>query len=239
MNPRQRRGVLLIGLSVVGAIAVFLAVSGFVADVRAQVGNLEQVVRLTTDVAPFVPIPAEAIEISEMPARWKPVLAIGSPQELEGMVLATGLPAGTLLESGDIIPPPSIPPGQRQIAILVDAETGVGGNIQVGDIVDVIATRRGQEPEVPSAEITIQQAQILSIGAPTVQEGVDPTTGGFASNDVVPITFVLSPADVLRLAYVESFAVTVRLALRSPADSSTLDPPERVYAPAAQGGGPP
>ncbi len=236
MNPRQRRGVLLIVLSVVGAVAVFLAVSGYVADVGRQVGPMEPVVRLTVDVRAFEAIPAEAVEVVEMPARWKPPLALTSAADLQGRVPATDLPAGTLLEAGDVTAPPEIGEGQRQIASLVDAESGVAGNIGVGDVVDVVATRAGFDGEPARSEITIQGARILSIGTPQVEEGVDPATGAFAANEVVPITFVLDTADVLRLAYVESFASTVRLALRAPDDDSSLDPPERIYAPTGAGG---
>ncbi|HUG85193.1 MAG TPA: Flp pilus assembly protein CpaB [Euzebya sp.] len=236
MNPRQRRGVLLIALSVVGAVSVFVAASGFIADIQRQVGPLESVVQLTTDVVAFQPIPPEAVEVLEMPTRWRPGLALRSPAELQGMVPLTDLPAGTLLEAGDIAPPPDIGPGQRQIAILVDAETGVAGNIGVGDVVDIVATRAGFDDQPARAEIAIEGATILSIGTPQVEESVDPGTGAFATGQVVPITFVLGTADVLRLAYVESFATTVRLALRSPLEDDVLEPPERVYAPTSTTG---
>jgi pilus assembly protein CpaB len=240
MNPRQRRGILLVALSTVGAVAVFLAVSGFVADVQRQVEPLLPVVRLSTDVVAFQPIPEESVEVLQMPERWRPPLALSGPGELEGLVPLTDLPAGTLLEAGDVAPPPGIGPGERQIAILVDAETAVAGNVGVGDVVDVIATRQGFEGAPARAEIAIEGARILSIGTPQAEEGVDPATGNFATGQVVPITFVLQTDDVLRLAYVESFATTVRLALRSPADDSPpLAAPQRVYAPtSAQGGAP-
>jgi pilus assembly protein CpaB len=241
MNPRQRRGVLLVVLSTIGAVAVFLSVSGFVADVQRQVGPLEQVVRLTTDVVAFQPIDPASVEVLEMPARWRPPLSVTTLGELDGVVPVADLPAGTLLQSGDLTAPPAIGPGERQIAILVDAETGVAGNIGVGDVVDVVATRQGLEGEPARAEIAIEAARILSIGTPQADEGVDPATGAFATGQVVPITFVLQTDDVLRLAYVESFATNVRLALRSPVDDSPpLALPERVFAPtSAQSGGAP
>lgn len=239
MNPRQRRGVLLVLLSAVGAVAVFVAVSGYVADVGRQVGALNPVVRLTQDVPAFTPIPAEAIEVVDVPDLWRPPLALGSPAEVEGLVPAVDLLAGTVLEAGDVTTPPEVGEGERQIAILVDAETGVAGEIQVGDVVDIIATRDNVDGEPPRAEIAIEAARILSIGTPQLEEGVDPATGAFAANQRVPITFVLPTSDVLRLAYVESYATTVRLALRNPTDDGQLQAPERVYAPQPSGGGAP
>ena len=235
MNPRQRRGVLLIVLSAIGAVVVFATVAGYVADVQRQVGPLEPVVRLTADVPAYAPIPADALEVVEMPGHWRPPLAVRSAAELDGLVPTADLPAGTLLQAGDVAPRPEVGEGQRQIAILVDAETGVAGNIGVGDVVDIIATRRGEGDDPASAEIAIEAARILSIGTPQVSEGVDPATGAFAADQVVPVTFVLPTSDVLRLAYVESFATSVRLALRAPTDAGTLQPPERVYAPTATG----
>lgn len=230
MNPRQRRGVLLVAVSVIGAIAVFLSVSGFVADIASQVGPVTQVVRLTTDVNAFEPVPEESLELVDMPRRWLPPLALEATADIAERVPAVALPAGTVLQEGDLTDPPSIPVGQRQIAILVDAETGVAGNIGVGDIVDIVATRQGFEQDLASAEIAIEAARILSIGAPQPDDAPDASTG-FAGGEVVPITFVLPTDDVLRLAYVESFASTVRLALRAPNDETGLAPPERVYAP--------
>jgi hypothetical protein len=37
MNPRQRRGILLLTLSALGLLGVFVLVAGYVADVRAEV----------------------------------------------------------------------------------------------------------------------------------------------------------------------------------------------------------
>ena len=42
-----------------------------------------------------------------------------------------------------LIAPPQLAPGQRELAILVDAETGVAGKIGPDSIVDVIATYPG------------------------------------------------------------------------------------------------
>jgi hypothetical protein len=40
MNPRQRRGVLLMGLAGVAGLVVFLSVSSYVAEVSSQVGPM-------------------------------------------------------------------------------------------------------------------------------------------------------------------------------------------------------
>ncbi len=240
MNPRQRRGLLLIGVSVVGAVAVFLSVTNFVADVQSQVGPLSAVLRLTSAVAAFQPIPPDALEVVQIPDRWRPPNALAEAGDLGDRVPTNDLPPNTVLQEGMLLEAPALRPGERQLAILINAETGVGGVIGVGDVVDIIATREGQQDELPTAEIVIQGARILSLGAPHVEEETT-VSGGFAQNEVVPVTFALPPDDVLRLAWIESFAVSVRLALRSPVDEEVLEPEQSRFVPvdpdAGVGGG--
>ena len=46
MNPRQRRGILLLTLSALGLLGVFVLVAGYVADVRGEVEPKVQVLTL-------------------------------------------------------------------------------------------------------------------------------------------------------------------------------------------------
>ena len=229
MNPRQRRGVLLMAVSVVGAVAVFLSVSNFVADVRSQVGPTAPVVRLVADVDAYAPVPPEAVEVVEVPERWRPPNALEDVLDVGDLVPSAPLPRGTVLQAGMLQPPATISEGQRELAILVDAETGVAGKIQAGSLVDIIATRENADGP-PSAEIVIEAARIVSVGTPTTTARQS-VTGAFAEGQVVPVTFSLPPDDVLRLAWIESFAATVRLALRAPLDEDLLEPEQRVYQP--------
>ena len=50
MNPRQRRGVLLILVTVLGAIVTFIAVFNYVQSVSSQVGPKTTVLELSKDV---------------------------------------------------------------------------------------------------------------------------------------------------------------------------------------------
>lgn len=229
MNPRQRRGVILIALSVVGAVAVFVSVSNYVAQVRSQVGPETTVLRLVRDAQAFEPVTAEMVEPVAMPQRWVPEAAMTNAAQLLDMVAGTALPAGSLLQTGMLVPRPQIEPGQREIAVLVDAETGVAGKITPGSQVDIYATFPGNEELAPLAAIVVQDAMII---------GVDPATtkptqeeGTFAEREVVPVTFAVSVAESLQIAYVESFAQEVRLALRSPVDREELPREQRRYQP--------
>jgi hypothetical protein len=52
----------------------------------------------------------------------------------------------------------------------------------------------------------------------------------------VPITFALSVQEAEQLVYVEEFASSLRLALRSPEDTTQLELDDRIYQPRRGGG---
>ena len=70
MNPRQRRGALLLIASVVAAIAVFISVLAFIADVNSRAGNFIQIVALSRDVKAYQPITPEDVALKEIPEKW-------------------------------------------------------------------------------------------------------------------------------------------------------------------------
>ena len=59
MNPRQRRGVLFLAFAVIGAVAVFFSVVGYVNDVESQVGNRVTAYVVGDQVDAYQPLDAE------------------------------------------------------------------------------------------------------------------------------------------------------------------------------------
>jgi pilus assembly protein CpaB len=230
MNPRQRRGLLLVLVSIVGAVGVFASVVNYVAEVETQVGPVTTVLRLAQDARPYQPVTEQMVEQVEVPVRWKPPNALASALELEGQVPTVTLPAGTVLQTGLLVEPPHLQDGEREIAILVDAETGVAGKIGRGSIVDIYATFPPSDSEPAHASIVVENAEIIDVGTPTPTANADESTG-FSQGEVVPVTFALSVDESLRLAYIESFAQNVRLALRAPDDTTNPTPQERLFQP--------
>lgn len=230
MNPRQRRGILLIGLAVVAAIVVFFAVASYVRQIQSQVGPMVRVLQLDEAVAPYDPIAEDAVRTVELPERWAPAAAFSDPVDVVGNISPVELPAGTVLQTGMVIAAPQLEPGQRELAIMVDAETGVAGKIRPGDQVDIYATFPGTDVAPPWASIVVDRARIIDIGVPQANQRTAPD-GQFREGEIVPVTFALSVADSLRVAHVESFAASVRLALREPTDDASLDEDQRRYQP--------
>lgn len=237
MNPRQRRGALLVAVALAGAVAVFASVLSYVSSVQARVGDLVSVVELSRDVAPFTAVTPADVTAVEVPRKWAPAGAVLDAGQVVGLVSATALPAGTYAQTGMFETSPGVEPGFREVAILVDAETGVAGKVSAGDRVDVIATTGGAEatsatPATPStAQVWVQDALVLNVGV--VQDVQSDTANGLTEGKAVPVTFALPVADALKLAYAESFAVKVRLALRGGGDDAVIADDHQVYAGAA------
>jgi pilus assembly protein CpaB len=151
-----------------------------------------------------------------VPQKWTPKTMISDPSALNGQVAGADLPAGAYLQYGMLVSAPALQPGQREIAIIIDAETGVAGKVHPGSIVDIYGTFPAQAKRRACATRIIRMAKVIQVGQLTAQR-----TGEAAkTSEVVPITFALSSADSLKLTYAESFASKVRLALIGGTDST-------------------
>jgi pilus assembly protein CpaB len=224
VNPRQRRGLLLLIVAAVAAVAVFVLIASYVATVRTEVGPLAPALRLRTDVSAFKPVTERMVEEVSVPRRWLPTTAVHTVDELRGMVASAPLVRGSYLQAGMLVPPPALAVGQREIAILVDAETGVAGKVRPGSVVDILATFQGSPGQAgtrASSKVIVRNARVLDVGSLERVSGSD-LRGLLTQNQVVPVTFALSIKQSLVLTYAESFATKVRLALVGGGDSAPL-----------------
>ena len=229
MNPRQRRGVLFLAFAVIGAIAVFFSVVGYVNDVESQVGNRVTAYVVSSTVQAYQPLEPEDLEEVEIPERWLPEGAVRSAEDLLGNVTAARLSKGTLLQASNLVPQPSLQPGQREIAVLVDAETGVAGKVSPGDYVDVWATfDESVTGSGPRTKLIAQQLLVIDVGLKVSREKAR-SNGAVSETQAVPVTFATERSQIQALSFAESFAVETRLALRPPGDTSVVPGEERTY----------
>ena len=225
-------------LAGVGAVGVFLWVASYVSEVRSRVGPEVRVLVLGEPVPAFAPVTEANASLEAVPERWVPDHALRDPEQLAGLVTATELPAGVMLQTGMLIPEPSIEPGQREVAILVDAETGVAGKVRPGSIVDVFATYELGEGAARCAVVLIPGARVVDVGTPSTRQTL--TEGGAPTQEQsVAVTMTLSPEDALRVVQAESYATEVRLGLFRAGEAGT--PPPRPFCgpvpPRRAGGG--
>ncbi|MFF5974138.1 Flp pilus assembly protein CpaB [Streptomyces sp. NPDC012769] len=229
MNSRQRRGVILLLLSVLCALGAFAGVLSVISDVNSKVGPEVTAYRIKGDIAPYTPLRAHQFEKITMPERWLPATAVTDLARTEGKIAVTTLKRGSLLQADMIVERPALAPGQQEIAIMIDAATGVAGKITPGATVNIYATFAGERGgPAAQSKLIVAAARVLDVGALTpIDAGREDRAG--RATEAVPITFALTTADAQRVAYAESFAEHVRLALVAPGTTTPPDPRDRTY----------
>ncbi|KOU33995.1 MULTISPECIES: Flp pilus assembly protein CpaB [Streptomyces] len=227
MNSRQRRGVILLLLSVLCALGAFAGVLVVIGDVNSKVGSEVVAYRAKADIAPYSPLAAGQFEEIRIPERWLSDTAVTDLGALRDKIALTTLKKGSLLQTDMFVDRPQLQPGEQEIAIMIDAATGVAGKITSGAKVNIIATFKGAKDTEPSRSVIIvANARVLNVGKLTALEKDSDRKG---PSEAVPITFALSTKDTQRVAYAESFAEHVRLALVAPGTDSAPAAGDRTY----------
>ncbi|GAB7104119.1 Flp pilus assembly protein CpaB [Streptomyces phaeofaciens JCM 4814] len=229
MNSRQRRGVILLLLSVLCALGAFAGVLSVIDDVQSKVGPEVTAYELRSDVAPYTALSAGQFKKISMPERWLSENAVTDLAAIRGKIAVTTLKKGSLLQSDMIVDQPALRPGQQEVAIMIDAATGVAGKITPGSSVNVYATFEGARDSDPDqSKIIVTNARVLDVGELTALEP-DADNRDRSATEAVPITFALSTLDAQRITYAESFAKRVRLALVAPGGSAAVPDQDRTY----------
>ncbi|MEU1415964.1 Flp pilus assembly protein CpaB [Streptomyces sp. NPDC005731] len=231
MNSRQRRGVILLVLSALAAVGAFAGVLSLIRDVNSKVGPEATAYRLKADIAPYRELTADQFQRISMPRRWLSATAVTDLSQIRGKIAVTRLEKGSLLQTDMIVARPALASGQQEIAIMIDASTGVAGKIDPGSRVNIYATfKAANEKSRDESKVIVTDARVLDVGRLTA---LDP---GQSSDDrrrnateAVPITFALDTADAQRVAYAESFAEHVRLALVAGGSATSVAPGDRTY----------
>ncbi|MFC8085213.1 Flp pilus assembly protein CpaB [Streptomyces sp. NPDC057340] len=229
MNSRQRRGIVLLVVSVLCALGAFAGVLSVINDVKSKVGPEVTAYRLKSDIEPYMELGAAQFEKIEIPERWLSENAVTDLSQVRGKIAVTRLKAGSLLQSDMIVDTPALRPGQQEVAIMIDAATGVAGKITPGSTVNVYATFEGaREGDPDQSKIIVTGAKVIDVGELTSLEP-DEDSRDREPTDAVPITFALSTIDAQRITYAESFARRVRLALVAPGGDTTVPDKDRTY----------
>ncbi|AIJ13660.1 Flp pilus assembly protein CpaB [Streptomyces violaceoruber] len=229
MNSRQRRGIILLILSVLCALGAFAGVLSVINDVKSKVGPEVTAYRVKSDIEPYTELGATQFEKVEMPERWLSENAVTDLSRVRGKIAVTTLKAGSLLQTDMIVDTPALRPGQQEVAIMIDAATGVAGKITPGSTVNVYATFEGpREGDPDQSKIIVTGAKVIDVGELTSLEP-DEDSRDREPTDAVPITFALSTIDAQRITYAESFARRVRLALVAPGGDTTVPDKDRTY----------
>lgn len=209
MNPRQRRGLVMIVIAALVAIATFFVVTGYVASVNSQVGSRVTVYRTTGALDPYTPLGVKNIEPVEVPTRWASESSVLKMSDLQGRRIGFRLNSGTTISSDMLIPSSSLDRNEREIAINVDSVTGVAGRVRPGDRVDIVAVFGDVEGLPQTVKMIDTDVRVVSIsGEQTVSKSNE---GGLDEQSVIPVTLALSPEKAMAVTYSAAFADEVRL----------------------------
>ncbi|MEU9286846.1 Flp pilus assembly protein CpaB [Streptomyces sp. NPDC048275] len=231
MNSRQRRGIILLVLSVLCALGAFAGVLSVIRDVNSKVGPEVAAYRLKSDIAPYKELSADQFQKISMPERWLSDTAVTDLSQIRGKIAVTTLEKGSLLQSDMIVDRPALEAGQQEIAIMIDAATGVAGKIDPGSRVNIYATFKAEDGKgTDQSRVIVEGARVIDVGKLTA---LDPDQSSSersrTATQAVPITFALGTADAQRVAYAESFAEHVRLALVAGGSDPAVAPGDRTY----------
>ncbi|RKN46978.1 Flp pilus assembly protein CpaB [Streptomyces hoynatensis] len=231
MNARQRRGMLLLIVSVLLALGAFAGVLAVINDVESKVGPERTAYELREDVAPYEEVTEDQLEEVSIPERYIPDSAVTDLSQIEDQVAVGPLRAGSLLQTDMLSDRPDLEAGQQEIAVMIDASTGVAGKIYPGATINMYAAFRvqedgsgGDEDSYEVVRLMVNNARVIEVGDLTEVEDDDDNT-----TEAVPITFALDNTDAQRVTFAEAFAEQVRLALVAPGDEEEIPDEERTY----------
>jgi pilus assembly protein CpaB len=209
MNPRQRRGAILMLLAVIIGFGVFLSVTSYVSSVESQVGSRTTVFRASTAIDPYTPLSTSNLEAIEVPQRWSAPTTRLQMSQLAGRRAGFRIEPGTIVSSDMLLAPSALNPDEREIAINVNPVTGIGGRVKPGDRVDIYAVFADVNGLPKQVQVLVRNVRVVSIGGTqTVRKNDDK---GITESSVLPVTLALEPNRALAVTYANAFAQEVRL----------------------------
>ncbi|HWI51361.1 MAG TPA: Flp pilus assembly protein CpaB [Symbiobacteriaceae bacterium] len=207
---RQRSGgmVILVVSIVAGLIAALLSVSFLKGVARSTT-----VLVATQEIPAFTPLAASMFTVEQMPSSAVPADAVADVSALTGRYARTIILRGTVIRQGHLATSSGSTgslaakltetgqAGMRALAIPVDNATGVGGTIQAGDKVDVIAAVRVERQNAPATILSKVIGKAIPVLHRTEAEGTSKAT----------VVVMVTPSQAEEIAYAQ-LAGTIYLA---------------------------
>jgi pilus assembly protein CpaB len=199
-------------------------------DVESKVGPEVTAYEVAEKIAPYQPLREDQFREIQLPERYLPDSAITDLDGLADKVAVGPLAVGSLLQSDMVSDRPELTEGQQEIAIMIDASTGVAGKIYPGATINMYGAYtfedRGEESDGERVEVVrlmVNNATVIDVGDLTEIEDDRERV------EAVPITFALDNLDAQRVTFAEAFAEQIRLALVAPGDDDEIPESERTY----------
>ena len=225
MNPRQRRGIILMLLAGLTAVVLFFVSVNYVSSVNAKIAPTIKIYRASTEISAYSVIQKDQIEAVTVPKKWTASSASTDPSRLVGRRVAFNVAAGTFVGDDMLLPPSSLNQDEREIALTVDAKTGIAGRIRSGDFVDVYAVF-GEDAATGASRVLVRSVRVVSVRGVETRSKTS-NRDPLQQQQVVPVTLALDPTAALAVTFADAFAASVRLVGLPPGTNSSNRSDER------------
>jgi pilus assembly protein CpaB len=190
-------------LAVVISAGVFVSVVRYVSSVSSQVGNQTTVYRAKAAVDAYTELSGTNLEAVQVPERWTSPASRLQLRQIEGRRAGFRIEPGTVISSDMLIPASGLSKTEREIAISVDAVTGLVGRIRPGDNVDVWAVF-SDVPGLPKqVHVLARNVRVISISGQQTVSTAD--AQGLKDAKVVPLTLALEPDAAKSVVFATAF----------------------------------
>lgn len=174
------------------------------------------VVLMAAEVAGRALVAAGDVKLREMPVEFIPKGAVSRLGDAVGRMARVPLYPGEVLLASKLAPPGEtpglvhgIPAGERAVTIQVNEIIGVGGFIEPGHRVDIIATFDQELMEVDRSQLLLQDILVLAVAQATgARHGPVQEVREYTS-----VTLAVTPQDATRLVLADERG-SLRLLLR-------------------------
>ena len=208
-----------LGLAVTSGLYVTLQGKDML-QAPAEASVKVSVITVKAPVPALTKLTPEHLTTRQVPADLAPASAITDMSQVTGRFVRQNLYADELILDAKLFPAgqeyPTVlplPVGKRAVTVAVNEVVGVAGFVQVGSIVDVIATMDREEGAV--SRIILQEIQVLA-AAQSKQKEEDAEAKVVSS-----VTLAVSPEEAEQLTLATEKGV-IRLAMRSPLEDGEV-----------------
>jgi len=220
----QRRGILLVAVSLVlGSVAALAANSWVNQRLAADAeGDATAVVVAAMDIPYGTKVSGRHLRITNLPPDSVPAGAFKDLAGIEGMVATVEVSQGEVLlqtrfadhETGSTLAA-LVSKNMRAVTVRVDDVVGVAGFLLPGNRVDILATKTDRRSNRASAETILRDIKVLAVDQTAATENNDPII-------VRAVTLELSPIQSEELLKAKEEG-KIQLTLRNPLDEQVAE----------------
>jgi len=178
---------------------------------------VESRTRLTAEQLALKPVPRAILTGSEFTA----------VRDVAGQITQVALEPGEIVLKSRVLPEGKgtmafqVPEGMRAMTIRIDELSGVAGNANPGDLVDLILVLQEKKPDRPNGTARLIYEGVLVLGkGPAIDKG-DAAKGGTEPQKLTSLTLALRPEHAVEVALAEQVGL-IKVMLR-PAENKESD----------------